>query len=91
MPQHEQRRLAAILAADMAGYSRLVGIDEQGTIARQRLLRADVIDPQLDEYGGRIVSTSGDGLLVEFASIVGAVACAADIQRAMATRGTELQ
>jgi adenylate cyclase len=50
-----------------------------------------VIDPQLDEYGGRIVSTSGDGLLVEFASVVSAVACAADIQRAMATRGTELQ
>ena len=66
------RRLAAILAADMVGYSRLMGADEAGTIARQKALHAAAIDPAIAEHGGRIFKTTGDGLLVEFASVVDA-------------------
>ena len=62
-----QRRLAAILAADVAGYSRLTGADEEGTIARLRALRRELIDPALGAHGGRIVKTAGDGILIEFA------------------------
>ena len=78
------RRLAAILAADVAGYSRLIGADEEGTLSRLKTLRAEVIDPKIAEHHGRIVKTTGDGLLVEFASVVDALRCAAEIQAAAA-------
>jgi TolB-like protein/class 3 adenylate cyclase len=74
------RRLAAILAADVAGYSRLIGDDEEGTLNRLRSIRTDVIDPKISEHRGRIVKTTGDGLLVEFASVVDALRCAAEVQ-----------
>jgi adenylate cyclase len=76
-----QRRLAAIMAADMVGYSRLMNADEEGTIDRQKLFRKTLIDPQIAEKSGRIVNTSGDGMLVEFASVVDAVNCAVTIQK----------
>jgi adenylate cyclase len=66
------RRLAAILAADVAGYSRLMGADEEGTLERLKALRSELVDPKIAEYHGRIVKTTGDGLLVEFASVVDA-------------------
>jgi len=78
------RRLAAILAADIAGYSRLVGVDEEGTFARLRALRRDVIDPEVATHHGRIVKTTGDGLLMEFPSAVDAVRCAIGMQRGVA-------
>src|SRR4051794_27875682 len=78
------RRLAAILAADVVGYSRLIGTDEGGTLNRLKALRAEVIDPKIAEHRGRIVKTTGDGLLVEFASVVDALRCAVEIQAAMA-------
>src|SRR6266702_3954598 len=81
-----QRRLAAILAADVAGYSRLMGADEEGTLARLKALRAALIDPTIAEHHGRIVKTTGDGLLVEFASVVDAMRCATQWQAAMAER-----
>ena len=80
------RRLAAILAADVAGYSRLMGGDEEGTLERLKALRRELVDPKIKEHHGRIVKTTGDGLLVEFASVVDAVRCAAEIQRAMVDR-----
>src|SRR6516162_5358905 len=79
-----ERRLAAILAADVVGYSRLVGVDEEGTLARLRVLRREVVDPMIKEHRGRIVRITGDGILVEFASVVDAVRCAVDTQREMA-------
>ncbi len=82
----ERRRLAAIFAADMVGYSRLMEADEQGTIARHKVHRTELIDPKIAEHHGRIVKTTGDGMLVEFASVVDAVECAVAIQRAMAER-----
>ena len=78
------RRLTAIVAADVAGYSRLIEADEEGTLGRLRVLRGEVIDPKIAEHRGRIVKTTGDGLLVEFVSVVDAVRCAAEIQAAMA-------
>src|SRR5437016_8211577 len=81
-----QRRLAAILAADIAGYSRLMGADEEGTLARLKALRAELIDPSITGHNGRIVKTTGDGLLVEFASVVDAMRCATEWQAAMAER-----
>jgi class 3 adenylate cyclase len=78
------RRIAAILAADVAGYSRLVGDDEEGTLAAIRALRREVIDPKIAEHRGRIVNTTGDGMLVEFASAADAVRCAVGVQRGMA-------
>jgi adenylate cyclase len=81
-----KRRLAAILAADVAGYSRLMGVDEEGTLARLKAHRRDLIDPKIAEHHGRIVKTTGDGALVEFASAVDAVRCAMEIQRSMAER-----
>jgi adenylate cyclase len=80
----QTRRLAAILAADVAGYSRLIGADEEGTLTQLRSIRSDVIDPKIGEYRGRVVKTTGDGLLAEFASVVDALRCASDIQTAMA-------
>src|SRR5260221_953910 len=78
-----QRRLAAILAADVAGYSRLMGADEEGTVARLKALRAALIGPTIARHNGRIVKTTGDGLLVEFASVVDAMRCAIAWQDAM--------
>src|SRR5882757_3741110 len=81
-----QRRLAAILAADVAGYSRLMGADEEGTLAALKELRRGLADPKIKEHRGRIVKTTGDGLLVEFASVVDAVRCAVEVQHEMAER-----
>src|SRR5262245_11102561 len=77
------RHLAAILAADVAGYSRLMGADEEGTLERLKALRRELVDPKIAEHKGRIVKTTGDGLLVEFASVVDAVRCAVAVQQAM--------
>jgi TolB-like protein/class 3 adenylate cyclase len=82
----QTRRLAAILAADVAGYSRLIGADEEGTLNRLRSIRADVIDPNIAEHRGRIVKTTGDGLLVEFSSVVDALRCATEWQHGMDER-----
>src|SRR5437879_3457111 len=82
------RRLAAILAADAAGYSRLMGADEEGTLERLKAHRRDLIDPRIAKHHGRIVKTTGDGLLVEFASAVDAVRCAVGIQLGMAERNS---
>jgi len=81
-----ERRLAAILAADVAGYSRLMGRDEAGTLARLKALRRELIDPMVAEHKGRIVKTTGDGLLIEFPSVVEAVACAMTVQSGMGSR-----
>src|SRR6476469_5031591 len=85
-----ERRLAAILAADVAGYSRLVGLDEEGTLARLKTLRRDLIDPSISLHRGRIVKTTGDGLLVEFASAVDAIRCSVEVQRAMAAQNADV-
>ena len=85
-----ERRLAAILAADVVGYSRLMGTDEAGTLAALQALRAEVIDPTITRHNGRIVKLMGDGTLVEFASVVGAVECAVEIQRGMSERNAEV-
>ena len=74
------RRLAAILAADVVGYSRLVEADEEGTLNRLNVLRAELIDPLLSNRGGRIFKTTGDGILAEFASVVDALRCATEVQ-----------
>ena len=85
-----QRRLTAVLAADVAGYSRLVGADEEGTLAQLKAHRRELIAPKIAEHRGRIVRTAGDGLLVEFASVVAAVRCAVEIQRGIAGRNTDV-
>ena len=85
-----ERRLAAILAADVAGYSRLMGVDEEGTLAALKAYRRELVDPKIAEHRGRIVKTTGDGALVEFASAVDAVRCAMEIQRAMAERNAAI-
>jgi TolB-like protein/class 3 adenylate cyclase/Flp pilus assembly protein TadD len=82
------RRLVAILAADIAGYSRLIGSDEEGTLNRLRSSRTEVIDPKIAEHHGRLVKTTGDGLLVEFGSVVDTLRCAAEVQRNMAERNS---
>src|SRR5271169_4538900 len=84
------RRLAAILAADAAGYSRLMGADEEGTLERLKAHRRQLIDPKIAEHHGRVVKTTGDGLLAEFASVVDAVRCAAEVQRGMLDREPEV-
>jgi adenylate cyclase len=84
------RRLAAILAADVAGYSRLMGADEEGTLERLKALRHELVDPKIAEHRGRIVKTTGDGILVEFASVVDAVRCAVAVQQAMSERNTDV-
>ena len=81
-----ERRLAAILAADVAGYSRLMEADEEGTLAALRAIRRELGDPKIAEHRGRVVKTTGDGLLVEFASVVDAVRCAVEVQREMIAR-----
>ena len=85
-----ERRLAAILAADVAGYSRLMGADEEGTLAALKAIRRELADPRIAEHRGRIVKTTGDGLLVEFASVVDAVRCAVEVQREMAERNADV-
>ena len=85
-----ERRLAAILAADVAGYSRLMGVDEEGTLAALKTNRSEIVDPKIAEHRGRIVKTTGDGALVEFASAVDAVRCAMEIQRIMADRNAAI-
>ena len=84
-----ERRLAAILAADIAGYSRIMGTDEVGTLAALKAHRRDVVDPAIAAHKGRIVKTTGDGMLVEFASAVDAVTCAVAVQEKMAERTAE--
>jgi adenylate cyclase len=90
MKQPVERRLAAILAADVVGYSRLMGADEEGTLERLKAHRRELVDPKIREHRGRIVKTTGDGMLVEFASVVDAVRCAAELQRAMVDRNAEI-
>ena len=85
-----ERRLTAILAADVAGYSRLTGLDEEGThVQLQAHLRA-LVDPKIAEHRGRVVKNTGDGMLAEFSSVVDAVRCALDVQRGMAERNAEV-
>ncbi|WP_245310718.1 adenylate/guanylate cyclase domain-containing protein, partial [Bradyrhizobium valentinum] len=87
---HVERRLAAILAADVAGSCRLIGIDEEGTLAQLKALRKTLFDPKIAEHHGRIVKNTGDGVLVEFASIVDAVRCADEIQRGVAEQNIDV-
>jgi len=86
----QTRRLAAILAADVAGYSRLMGADEEGTLGQLKAIRAEIIDPKIVEHHGRVVKTTGDGLLVEFASVVDGLRCATEWQHEMADRNAGL-
>jgi TolB-like protein/class 3 adenylate cyclase len=86
----QTRRLAAILTADVAGYSRLMGSDEEGTLERLKALRRELLDPKIAEHKGRIVKTTGDGMLVEFVSVVDAVRCAVVVQQAMPERNTSV-
>jgi adenylate cyclase len=89
MKQPVERRLAAILASDVAVYSRLMGADEEGTLDRLKAHRRELLDPKIREHRGRIVKTTGDGMLVEFPSVVDAVRCAVEIQRLMVDRNAE--
>ncbi len=84
-----QRRLAAILAADVVGYSRMMSSDESATLSRLKSLRSEVFDPKIEQYGGRIFKTTGDGALAEFGSAVGAVQCSVEIQRELAQRNSD--
>jgi adenylate cyclase len=86
----QTRRLAAILAADVAGYSRLMGADEEGAHERLKAHLRELVDPKIAEHRGRIVKNTGDGMLVEFSSVVDAVRCAVEVQRAMADREPEV-
>src|SRR5215475_6848449 len=85
-----KRKLAAILAADIAGYSRLMGADEAGTLARVKEYRRDLIDPKNKQYRGRVVKTTGDGILIEFPSVVDAVSCSIDVQQGMRERNADV-
>ena len=85
-----ERRLAAVLASDVVGYSRLMGEDEEGTLAALKTLQRELIDPKVKEHCGRLVKTAGDGALVEFASVVDAVRCAAEVQSAMTERNADI-
>src|SRR6188472_3057324 len=85
-----ERRLAAVLAADVAGYSRLMGANEEGTLARLKAIRKTLVDPAIASHRGRIVKTTGDGMLVEFASAVDAARCSAEVQRAMAAQNADV-
>ena len=88
--EHVERKLAAILAADIVGYSRLMGVDEIGTLRALKAVRKDLVDTAIAAYGGRIVKTTGDGLLVDFPSVVDAVACAVTIQRGIIQRNANV-
>src|SRR5215831_5976856 len=85
-----KRKLAAILAADVAGYSRLMGADEPGTLARLKQCRRELIDPKNKQYRGRVVKTTGDGILIEFPSVVDAVSCAIEVQQGMGERNADV-
>src|SRR3989442_5902519 len=85
-----ERRLAAVLAADVAGYSRVMGANEEGTLAQLKAFRKTLVDPTIAKHRGRIVKTTGDGMLVEFASAVDAARCAVEVQRGMADENTEI-
>src|ERR1700746_2523660 len=85
-----ERRLAAILAADVAGYSRLIGANEEGTLAALKAHRRELIEPKIIEHRGRIVKTTGDGILVEFASVVDALRCATEVQNGVAERNVRI-
>jgi adenylate cyclase len=85
-----ERRLAAVLAADVAGYSRLMGADEEGTLAGLKSFRKTLVDPTIAAHRGRIVKTTGDGMLVEFASAVDAARCAVEVQRGMAGQNADV-
>src|ERR1700724_2415938 len=86
MKQPVERKLAAILAADVAGYSRLMGADEEGTHERLKAHLAQLVDPKIKQHRGRTVKNTGDGMLAEFASVVDAVRCAGEVQRGMIDR-----
>jgi adenylate cyclase len=86
----QTRRLAAILAADVAGYSRLMGGDEEGTHERLKAHLSELVEPKIGEHRGRTVKNTGDGFLAEFASVVDAVRCAVELQRGMADRNTNM-
>jgi len=86
-----ERRLAAILAADVAGYSRLMGADEEDTLRRLKALMRESVDPKIMEHRGRVVKTTGDGLLIEFPSVVDAVRCAVEVQREMVGRNADVR
>src|SRR3982075_341403 len=88
--EHVERRLAAIMAVDVAGSCRLIGIDEEGTLAQLKALRKTLFDPKIAQHHGRIVKNTGDGALVEFASVVDAVRCADDVQRGVAEQNTDV-
>ena len=90
MSEGTHRRLAAIASADVVGYARLMGVDEVGTLAALRAHRAELIDPLIAEHGGRIVKTMGDGLLLEFPSVVAAVQCVISIQKGMLERNADV-
>src|SRR5205085_4083231 len=85
-----ERRLAAVLAADVAGYSRLMGLDEEGTLARLKAVRMILVDPTIAAHRGRIVKTTGDGMLVEFASAVDAARSAVEVQRGMVAQNAHV-
>src|SRR5262245_26014968 len=87
---HVKRKLAAILAADIAGYSRLMSADEAGTLARVKEYRRELIDPKKKQHRGRVVKTTGDGILIEFSSVVDAVGCAIAVQQGMRERNAEV-
>ena len=86
----ETRKIAAILVADVVGFSRLAGADEEGTLARLRALRSDLIDPAIAAHRGRTVKRTGDGILIEFRSVVDAVRCAIEVQSGMVERNMGL-
>jgi adenylate cyclase len=89
-PDQTKRKLAAIFAADIAGYSQLMGADEEGTLARLKELRSELIDPKNKQHRGRIVKTTGDGILIEFPSVVDAVRCAIEVQKDMGERNADV-
>jgi adenylate cyclase len=87
---HVERKLVAIFAGDVAGYSRLMGADEEGTLRQLKAHRRELVDPKIAEHHGRIVKVTGDGILIEFASVLDAVRCAVDIQEGMAARTADI-
>jgi adenylate cyclase len=89
-PDQTKRKLAAIFVADIAGYSQLMGADDEGTLARLKVLRSELIDPKNKRYHGRIVKTTGDGILIEFPSVVDAVRCAIELQQGMVERNADV-
>ena len=91
MAEGTQRRLAAIVSADVVGYSRLMGVDETGTLAALRAHRSEMIDGKITEHGGRIVKTMGDGFLLVFANAVDAVRCSIDVQEEMTARNLDVR